>query len=348
MRRGLRRAFLAAGGLAGALGAGEIAVRLAGDPRAVLREEVRRLSPVYGRLLEGGLLRRHPDPERRFALSPGYEGEADGKRYRVNALGLRGAEVSREKPRGITRALLLGDSFVFGLGVGEGETIAVRLEEELRARRPGLEVLNLGVPGYHTGQEVAFLRSEGLSLAPDAVVLVFYTNDITTEGFHYDDRTRCLYNDLLPLPYAWKGRLIRSALYASLVRARADALRERLQAGGDRDWPVTRERLDAWWTTLRDAGIPGLLVNLPFLTWTSDLRNPEWEWHRPYRKLEAWAEERGVPCLGLLEALAADYVEKLYVRADVRQPDRVDNHFNAEGCARLAREIARALEPLLP
>src|SRR5687767_9932762 len=53
---------------------------------------------------------------------------------RVNKLGLRGKETTVEKPAGVVRILVLGDSFTMGKGVQDDETFAVLLEKALNER----------------------------------------------------------------------------------------------------------------------------------------------------------------------------------------------------------------------
>jgi len=59
----------------------------------------------------------------------------------INAQGLRDPERSYESSRGIARVLLLGDSFVEGIGVASEDGVARRLEAGLEARTP-VEVVN--------------------------------------------------------------------------------------------------------------------------------------------------------------------------------------------------------------
>jgi hypothetical protein len=96
-----------------------------------------------------------------------------------NSRGLRGdREYAYEKPAGVRRLVVLGDSFTFGEGVSDDETYSHHLERLL----PGTEVLNLGVHGYGHDQMLLFLREEGLKYRPDVVLL----------GFLYDDMERNL------------------------------------------------------------------------------------------------------------------------------------------------------------
>jgi lysophospholipase L1-like esterase len=99
----------------------------------------------------------------------------------VNAFGLRGPE---RAPRGAdeVRVLCLGDSFVYGQGVAESDTISAQLERVLADRRATgarpVTVWNGGHRGYNTEQELALLEELVPGLDPDVVVLVWYPNDL--------------------------------------------------------------------------------------------------------------------------------------------------------------------------
>src|SRR5687768_1727113 len=68
--------------------------------------------PPLAELLEGHLYRHKPNLD----LSLG------SFRLRTNSLGCRGPEVAREKPSGVFRIVLLGDSVAFGWGVDDEVT----------------------------------------------------------------------------------------------------------------------------------------------------------------------------------------------------------------------------------
>jgi hypothetical protein len=96
-----------------------------------------------------------------------YEGR-DGEIITVNRLGYRGREHAAGPHPGIRRVVMLGDSVTFGTGVSDGETFSDRLETAA-----AYEVVNLGVDGYGTDQELIRLENEGFSYRPDDVVLSF-------------------------------------------------------------------------------------------------------------------------------------------------------------------------------
>ena len=99
--------------------------------------------------------------------------------FTINSLGMRGPEVQEMKPPGVFRILGVGDSFTLGEGVREEDTFLRKLESSLNktAGRPAFQVLNAGVQGYNTRDEILTLEKRWLSLQPDLVIIVFYLND---------------------------------------------------------------------------------------------------------------------------------------------------------------------------
>lgn len=95
-------------------------------------------------------------------------------RIEINAAGQRDRDIPVERVPGRCRLLAVGDSYTWGYGV-EREEI---WHELLEVRHPDWEVVNAGVPGYATDQELLYLEERGLALRPDAVVLLFYANDL--------------------------------------------------------------------------------------------------------------------------------------------------------------------------
>ncbi len=100
-------------------------------------------------------------------------------RLQINAHGLRGPDRPYEKPPGVRRVLLLGDSITEGYSVEEPYTLRSVLEALLNSRGEGrFEVINGGTAGYSTDQEYLFYVAEGVRYEPDVVVLLFCYNDL--------------------------------------------------------------------------------------------------------------------------------------------------------------------------
>ena len=115
-------------------------------------------------------------------LNAGYEGWFAGVPVRINALGSRDArEYTLFKAPNTFRILVLGDSVTFGHGALFETTYPYLVEQRLKAWRRDVnwEVWNLGVPGYNTADELAYLQEVKSRFQPDLVVVGGFPNDIT-------------------------------------------------------------------------------------------------------------------------------------------------------------------------
>jgi hypothetical protein len=122
------------------------------------------------------------DPVRGQRLAANYDGWFAGVPARTNSLGFRDTrEYSLQKAPGTFRILVLGDSVTFGHGAPYETSYPFLLEQRLREWRPDVkwEVWNLGVPGYNTAQELAYLYEVGARYQPDLVIVGFFLNDFT-------------------------------------------------------------------------------------------------------------------------------------------------------------------------
>ncbi len=95
-----------------------------------------------------------------------------------NALGYRDREHRLAKTASTYRIAVLGDSIAAGQRVARYEdTFPAVLEELLTVRGLPSEVLNFGVSGYNTEQEVETLVERGLRFEPDLVLVAYCLND---------------------------------------------------------------------------------------------------------------------------------------------------------------------------
>ena len=96
--------------------------------------------------------------------------------YSINSRGLREDEsVGYERPEGMQRLLVLGDSFTLGYTVAKEHVFHEILEANLDG---AWQVVNAGTEGYDTTQSVMWLEEEGIKYGPHAVLLCVYQNDI--------------------------------------------------------------------------------------------------------------------------------------------------------------------------
>jgi lysophospholipase L1-like esterase len=144
----------------------------------------------------------------------------------TNSVGMRGSrEFTREKPTGVRRIAVLGDSFTFGLDVDDDETYCAKLEREL----PGFEVLNFGVNGYGTDQQYLRWKRDVALFDPDIVLLGFFLPDV--------DRNLLSVREMLKPRFVLEGDELR------LIEPPSGSVREHVE-GLRRDCRSTSRVLD--------------------------------------------------------------------------------------------------------
>jgi hypothetical protein len=117
------------------------------------------------------------DPLLGWSNRPGARGmhrSPDFETYvEISSQGLRDRVYPLERVPGKGRILLLGDSYTWGFGV-EREQI---WHELIEARHPDWELINTGVAGYGTGQELLYFDERGRAFHPDVVLLLVHQTD---------------------------------------------------------------------------------------------------------------------------------------------------------------------------
>jgi hypothetical protein len=124
------------------------------------------------------------DPLLGWALRPGasaWETEEGLAWTKINSHGYRDRERTASKPRGVYRVAVLGDSYTEARQVAMDKAFTSLAEQELNRRHctgeGPVEVLNFGVPGYGTGQQLLQLRERVWRFSPDMIVLQFHTGN---------------------------------------------------------------------------------------------------------------------------------------------------------------------------
>lgn len=293
----------------------ELFLRFSGYRENVFAGTVNSTISRWVGLMQAGVYEEIDDPVRRYAMRPGAETEVEGWTFRVSSSRARGPELASPKPATERRLLALGDSFCFGLWCDEDETLVGHLTRMANERETELasgltwQAVNLGVPGYHSGQQLRSFEQEGLALEPDVVVIYYNTNDIQTNGFFFDPQFG-LRNDYLPLPVWLKRALWSSHLYGAIVRWHYMQYQELASPEMDPRVPWAHVREDNQRETkaalarivelCRERDLPVYFVNQPLLTWLGAMRDPDWDGV----PLVEWAEtvraELGIPGTNLM------------------------------------------------
>ena len=265
----------------------------------------------------------------------------------VNALGLVDREREVPKPSGHWRAVVLGDSMVASLQVPREQRFTDRLERRLAGRAaPGrrVEVVNAGVGGWGTAQELLFLRGRGAALEPDLVALAFFAandvaNNTPTLGSWLDvqarrcgrpylvptpgpDAAQLVPFEAMPVSLPAGDRLLRHSMLYPWFLAAVPPPRPRpafLRWGPYRTHPVPAAE-SAWALTqqlvlaVRDEAVAqGARFVVLLVPSRRELgqqpsaadRARRWDWSKPRRRMAAFLASEGVASVDLAPALRA-------------------------------------------
>jgi lysophospholipase L1-like esterase len=156
-----------------ALGLGEGVVRLYSRMDKTTGDALRSIDPYAVQVEPHGRMGYRQKPHAALHYTNGTIATA-------NAMRFRGPEVPIHAVPGTTRIILLGGSTTHGWFIPDGRTIDVYMRRLLSERYPGrnFEVVNLALDGYDNLQNLERLRSDGLPLKPDIVVLNDGINDV--------------------------------------------------------------------------------------------------------------------------------------------------------------------------
>ncbi len=293
------------------------------------------------------------DPVLGWAHQPGQRGRFSHRDFSVsvsiNSYGLRDREYPLERVPGNRRMLVLGDSFTWGFGVEQDEAFS----EILERRHPDWEIINAGVSGYGTDQQLLWLERRGIAFQPDVVLLAFHEGDVKDNNlqsrYGYRKSGFVLEDDRLSLvgvpveQASARERFDRFLFYNTWLFHRLNILSKTLRialaerrdekdpeppAGRStpekpdptRDYRVTTRLLERLHATVEDAGARLVVMSIPM----------------------------GDPDPPLVETLARIGVPHLDLRAALRaaeEPIRFehDMHWTPEG----HRVVANALEAFL-
>ncbi len=171
--------------------------------RSARRKRFAKLLLVLGGFLFGAIIAEaalravgysYPDFYQRdnvvgVSLRPDARGwyRREGESYvRINSDGLRDFEHSQAKPANTFRIAVVGDSYCEALSVDVNQAFwsVVKNDLEQCSAFSGqqVEVINFGVSGYGTAQELLTLHEKVLKYSPDLVLLAVTTNNDITDN----------------------------------------------------------------------------------------------------------------------------------------------------------------------
>ncbi|HOW58912.1 MAG TPA: SGNH/GDSL hydrolase family protein [Candidatus Omnitrophota bacterium] len=259
----------------------------------------------------------------------------------TNAAGFRGLrEYAREKPSGVIRSVVLGDSFVFGFGVPDDATFPALLEAADKNR----EVLNLGIPGYGVDQIYLSYKEIARPYHPDIVMIGIFPEDFWrctrsfTDSGHVkpyftltENGKLKLHNVPVPPPFSLNSNQFPPLLEQNMVQKLLDqsvlyrlarkpliklAKNIRLiDPDSSEEWIIGRVVLHELIVEVRKDGAVPVLVLMPPQDWAESTRKTSLE-----RSLLRFAEREKVKLINLKpafnEAVAKDGLEAYYIKGD--------------------------------
>jgi hypothetical protein len=271
-------------------------------------------------------LRPSSEAIQHFPSNPrGYFDAGSTLTYRTNTHGFRGPETTRPKPNGVFRIIGLGDSFTFGRGVRHADTYLSVLERKLGQRPVDLEfevlkfeVLNFGVTGYDTRDEVTLLTHWASSFEPDLVLICLFLNDT---GAGRADRMVHRRQRRIDLPYWQRASVLLDQLTWRISQPhRVRQIVETYQAAFEEQspgWIEAREALRQARSLSRAEGFDLVLLIFPVL-WDLSGPSPFIEIHR---RVASFAASIGVPVLDLLPAFEGFDGPDLWVHPTNQHPN---------------------------
>jgi hypothetical protein len=277
----------------------------------------------------------------------------------INSFGMRDEDFDINSIRNSYKIAVIGDSHAYSTNVKTmAETFPSQLEKFLNANagKRIVKVLNFGVPGYNTAQELEVLKTKALLFEPSMVVLQYCIND--THICNYIQPEHKKLNSLMHksqfLVVLWKN-----ILYSSLGKAFL------------LDW-MGKQVPDA---LLFQEGLVGTLkgadtevpAHRPHPARTRD-RVPgryhymlgEENWRRHIQTFAHLCKQRGIVLLatGFIEDKEKEAFLKegfdVYSFYDVFKgkemqeygynPDDTRSHFNAQGCYMIGKALAEYIQ----
>jgi hypothetical protein len=104
----------------------------------------------------------------------------------ISSQGLRDREFAIPRPPDTFRVLMLGDSVAFGANVDATATFPKRLETLLAGRTASVEVVNAGVSGYSTYNQLHHYLEHSRHFEPQLVVVAICLNDVVNPRLHWN------------------------------------------------------------------------------------------------------------------------------------------------------------------
>jgi hypothetical protein len=282
-----------------------------------------------------------------------------GKGLTTDARGFRGAvSLPDAIAPGRVRVICSGDSFTFGVGVGDAETWCHRLT----ALDSRLESINMGQIGYGLDQAFLWYERDGAKLPHHVQVLAVVSADFdrmrSSTFMSYGKPVLAVDGDELtvrntPVPnrsttavrfqrIAWALSTSRTAQVVRALVARPSPPTQ-VPGAADKLRPVVERLLRGLRERHRQQGTALVVAFLPVRTDYDDSRSDPW------RRMLREAAADQIPVVDLVEefrGLPRSDVDALFIHGGESGYDLAEGHYSSLGHDFVARSILRAISGL--
>ena len=235
--------------------------------------------------------------------SYGFTKEFHKKYIRYNKHGYRDYEYSLQKPEGVFRVLILGDSQTFGSGIKDlKDTWVKKLEARLRKESGDskIEVLNISGQGWNSDTILYELFMNGFNFNPDLVILAYYHNDIPIPT-----NVNCDSSDQKIIPTI---KNFKSSRLVSFINFRSNRLLEKIgekpsysdclnQFYDSIGWEMNKFYLDIMGLSLSIKKIHFMITVIPLIHQLDD----NYPLTDPHKKLKDFSVQRNIEFLDFYE-----------------------------------------------
>lgn len=282
-----------------------------GDSRVVIWQEELAQGEIYAYQPNGKLLYTYPDNPRRYFNE---KNEVSGT---INAKGFRGLDRAFEKANGITRIAFLGDSFTLGIGVKDNDTLPVSFERAIQSKHPNTQVLNFGISGTSTKEQIKLLEEYVIKFKPDVVVIVVFLNDADRTGtINFISRPKMLEQVRKNSFFinALIGSIEKPILYQEMIRHYQDGYLE-----GSPGWESVKTALRKGKTISQKQNFQLVIAVYPVLFQLND----RYPFRHIHKTIEDYCASLKIPFVDLFDGFVGKQDSQLWVHKTDQHPNEI-------------------------